>query len=525
MRGISLIIAAALLSAGGASAPSLADGETFKDCQQCPEMIALRGGSFTMGSPESEPERRSNEGPQRRVTIAGFAVGKYEVTFAEWDACVSAGGCSHRPEDRWGRGDQPMMRVSWNDAQEYVRWLSQQTGQTYRLPSEAEWEYAARAGTETPFHTGPRITLEQANFKGNQGYNGSAKGVWPKQTVPVGSFPANGWGLHDVHGNVWEWVQDCWHGDYSGAPTDGSAWMNDSNGDCSMAVLRGGSWSFDPWYLRSAVRLGVPRDVRNYIFGFRVARTLKCLADVATECVRPSSAAEPPAPPPPAFPREADYRAAQTELRRLRLYSSGIDGDWGPGSRRAMTAFQRQAGIAPADGALTELSLAALRLAPTPPEPERQPEPVAQPPAPQPASAPSRTPGERFQDCDACPEMVVIPAGSFTMGSPENEPGRHSYEGPQRRVTVPSFALGRTEVTFQQWDACVSAGGCSHRPDDEGWGRGSRPSDHRFLGRRSRIRDMAQQPDGWRALSSAVRGGVGICGTGRHAKRLSLGNG
>ena len=172
-------------------------------------------------------------------------------------------------------------------------------------------------------------------------------------------------------------------------------------------------------------------------------------------------AAEPPAPPPAAFPREADYRAAQTELRRLRLYSSGIDGDWGPGSQRAMTAFQRQAGIAPADGALTELSLAALRLAPTPPEPERRPEPVAQPPAPQPASAPSRTSGERFQDCDACPEMVVIPAGSFTMGSPENEPGRRSDEGPQRRVTVPSFALGRTEVTRAQWRRFVQATGHS----------------------------------------------------------------
>ncbi|MBX2854362.1 MAG: SUMF1/EgtB/PvdO family nonheme iron enzyme [Rhodobacteraceae bacterium] len=257
-----------------ASAPSRAHGETFKDCPQCPEMIALRGGVFTMGSPDNEPERDTDEGPQRRVTLAGFAVGKYEVTFAQWDACADAGGCSYRPKDAWGRGDQPVMRVSWNDAQEYVRWLSQQTGQTYRLPSEAEWEYAARAGTETPFHTGPRITPEQANFAAIHSYNGSAKGVWRKQTVPVGSFPANGWGLHDVHGNVSEWVQDCRHFDYSGAPSDGSAWMNDRNGDCSSAVLRGGSWSRTPAVIRSANRNRFFRDDSNSSIGFRVAQTL-----------------------------------------------------------------------------------------------------------------------------------------------------------------------------------------------------------------------------------------------------------
>ena len=156
-----------------------------------------------MGSPDNEPGRNSEEGPQRRVTIAPFAIGKTEVTFAQWDACVSAGGCSRRPADNgWGRGARPVMRVSWEDAQEYVGWLSRQSGQSYRLPSEAEWEYAARAGTETPFHTGRRISTDQANFAGDYTYNGSSKGQYRGQTTPVGSFAANGWGLHDMHGNV-----------------------------------------------------------------------------------------------------------------------------------------------------------------------------------------------------------------------------------------------------------------------------------------------------------------------------------
>ena len=186
-------------------------------------------------------------------------------------------------------------------------------------------------------------------------------------------------------------------------------------------------------------------------------------------------AAEPPAPPPAAFPREADYRAAQTELRRLRLYSSGIDGDWGPGSQRAMTAFQRQAGIAPADGALTELSLAALRLAPTPPEPEPTRPAATQPTPPPAATSAARAHGDAFKDCPQCPEMIALGGGSFTMGSPDNEPGRNSNEGPQRQVSVPRFAIGKYEVTFAQWNACVAEGGCSHRPEDQGWGRGDRP--------------------------------------------------
>ena len=240
------------------------------DCPQCPEMIALRGGSFTMGSPDNEPGRDSDEGPQRRVTIAPFAIGKTEVTFAQWDACVSAGGCSHRPDDKgWGRGARPVMRVSWEDAQEYVGWLSRQSGQSYRLPSEAEWEYAARAGTTGRFsNNGDEGDLcsiaNHADTSTNYDWRNTAcSDGFGEQTAPVGSFAANPWGLYDMHGNVWEWVQDCWHDSYRGAPTDGSAWMSAGNGDCSRAVLRGGSWFGHPEDLRSADRFWDPRGSRT----------------------------------------------------------------------------------------------------------------------------------------------------------------------------------------------------------------------------------------------------------------------
>ena len=216
-------------------------------------------------------ERRGWEGPIHRVTIPeAFAVGKYAVTFDEWDACVSAGGCSHKPEDK-GRGRHPVMSVSWKDAQEYISWLSKKTGKTYRLLSEAEWEYVARAGTTTPFHTGATISPSQANYHGDYTYNGSSKGENRNRTIPVGSLGANQFGLHDVHGNVWEWVQDCGNTSYKGAPSDGRAW---TTGDCSRRVLRGGSWLHEPRLLRSSDRFWYGTDERYYYIGFRVARTL-----------------------------------------------------------------------------------------------------------------------------------------------------------------------------------------------------------------------------------------------------------
>jgi formylglycine-generating enzyme required for sulfatase activity len=194
------------------------------------------------------------------------------VTFAEWDACVREGGCSYRPNDQgWGRGDRPVINVSWDDAQQYIQWLSRKTGHEYRLPSEAEWEYAARAGTATPFHFGRTISPSQANYDGNYTYGSGPKGVYRQQTVAVGSFPANAFGLHDVHGNVWERVEDCYNGSYAGAPTDGSAW---TFGDCTRRVLRGGSWINSPGGVRSAYRGRDGSGFRKNKSGYRLAKTL-----------------------------------------------------------------------------------------------------------------------------------------------------------------------------------------------------------------------------------------------------------
>ncbi len=250
-------------------------GESFKDCPECPEMVIAPSGAFTMGSPESEPQNESNEGPQHKVTISKpFAVGKFAVTFTEWDACVAAGGCgSYRPGDEgWGRGDRPVINVNWNDAKAYVAWLSKKTGKSYRLLSEAEREYVTRAGTATPFWWGSSITPDQANYWGSTvPYRGGGrKGEFRGKTLSVKSFKPNPWGLYQVHGNVEEWVEDCWHRDYNGAPSDGSAW---TSGDCTSRVLRGGSWNASPTYLRAAQRngiIGYPQHRRNK-WSFRVA--------------------------------------------------------------------------------------------------------------------------------------------------------------------------------------------------------------------------------------------------------------
>ena len=249
-------------------------GGKFRDCAECPEMVVVPSGSFMMGSPGGEKRRDGDEDPRHRVRIDyRFAVGIYEVTFTQWNACANAGGCGgYRPDDRgWGRGNRPVMNVSWDDAQLYVRWLSQITGKTYRLLSESEWEYVARAGTTTPFHFGSTISTDQANYNGNYTYGGGRKGVFRGKTISVGSFGANAWGLHDVHGNVWELVGDCWNGSYVGAPSDGSVWKH---GDCARRVLRGGSWSDEPRFLRAAYRGGNAPGDRDSNDGFRIARTL-----------------------------------------------------------------------------------------------------------------------------------------------------------------------------------------------------------------------------------------------------------
>jgi len=250
--------------------------ETFTDCDGCPAMVVVPAGSFMMGSPKGEKERFDDEGPQHKVTISrAFAAGKFEVTFADWDYCRSDGGCDAalpEPDDRsWGRGSRPVINVSWNHAQAYVKWLSGKTGADYRLLSESEWEYAARAGTTTAFSTGATITADQANFDGAFSYNGSAKGQYRRKTTEVGSFAANDFGLYDMHGNVWEWTEDCYEDSYRGAPDDGTARKDQS--DC-YRVFRGGSWNYGPAYLRSSSRYGfAPSDSYDYL-GFRVARKL-----------------------------------------------------------------------------------------------------------------------------------------------------------------------------------------------------------------------------------------------------------
>ncbi len=248
--------------------------DTFKECDFCPEMVAVPAGLFTMGSPVSEPERGKREGPQHQVTFARpFAAGKFAVTFDEWDACVADGGCNgYQPTDSGlGRGRQPVINVNWDDAKAYVVWLSRKIGKTYRLLSEAEREYVTRAGTTTPFWWGSSISTSQANYDGRSAYNHGSKGEFRQRTMPVDSFQPNPWGFYQVHGNVWEWTEDCYKDNYAGAPTDGSA---STSGDCGLRVLRGGSLGVGPGGLRAAVRFGMPAHLRGSALGFRVGRTL-----------------------------------------------------------------------------------------------------------------------------------------------------------------------------------------------------------------------------------------------------------
>lgn len=261
-------------------------GASFSDCAGCPELVAVPAGRFTMGVPPPAiprsklRESKFRESPAREVTIAAFAIGRFEVTFAQWDECVAGGGCNgHTPYDSgWGRGNRPVVDISWDEARQYLQWLSKKSGKRYRLPSEAEWEYAARAGTTTRFHTGDCITTAQANFddRNTQAIpvpgcprSGMARG----QTSPVGSFAANAFGLHDMHGNVEEWVQDCRHIDYQGAPLDGSA---REDNDCFRRMVRGGSWDQGSQALRSQDRsIDLPSNTRAPTLGFRVARDLE----------------------------------------------------------------------------------------------------------------------------------------------------------------------------------------------------------------------------------------------------------
>jgi formylglycine-generating enzyme required for sulfatase activity len=262
------VMAPTVLTVEQEKAHAAKPGSDFKECANgCPVMIVIPAGKFTMGSPENEADRLTSEGPQHEVTFAQpFAVSKFEVTFAEWDACSASGGCP-RAADGWGRGEMPVINVSWGDAKRFVGWLSQATGREYRLLTEAEWEYAARAGANTRYSWGddPHV--------GNANCNGCGSRWDLQQTAPVGSFKPNAFGLHDMHGNVWEWVEDNWHDGYEGAPADGSAWLR--GGDPSFRVVRSGSWRLESELVRAAVRVKRNINVQFDTLGFRVARTIR----------------------------------------------------------------------------------------------------------------------------------------------------------------------------------------------------------------------------------------------------------
>lgn len=303
-------------------------GETFKDCQDCPEMVVIPAGKFMMGSPETEKGRSTNpdqgpmEGPQRLVTVQQFAAGKFDITKAEWAAFVKAtnrpagGNCGWaklpgedstqpwlpNPAANWNHvgfaqdSTHPVVCISWNDAYDYVQWLSNKTGFTYRLLSEAEWEYADRAGTTTPYYWGTTASHEYANY-GTDSASGkgfvSGRDQWI-DTSPVGSFPPNAFGLYDMNGNVWQWVEDCYSATYSNLPDDGSPYRENVSIDsankfewmllknaCSFHIVRGGCAADSPLLLRSAFRNwgGIPGAMtpdlsRTAGGGFRVAKSL-----------------------------------------------------------------------------------------------------------------------------------------------------------------------------------------------------------------------------------------------------------
>ena len=243
-------------------APAI-DLDVIKDCAECPELVVVPAGSYAMGSEEGD----QSEQPRHRVNIdRPFAIGRYEVTLAQWKACVDDGGCKYMPDKDGMAPHKPVFNVSWVDAQQYVDWLSKKTGKDYRLPSEAEWEYAARAGTSTSYWWGDSIGTGNANCN-------KCGGEWDRVApAEVDAHAPNPFGIYGMNGGVWEWSSDCWFDDHKGAPADGS--VRDKP-NCRSRVLRGGSWRNDASYARSASRFTYDHDVRYVLNGFRVARSVE----------------------------------------------------------------------------------------------------------------------------------------------------------------------------------------------------------------------------------------------------------
>ena len=523
-------------------------GEVFRDCEACPEMVVVPSGSYMMGTPEGVAVRSFSGEPQHRVTIAySFAVGVYEVTFDQWDACVRAGGCGrYRPSDLgWGRGKHPAVNVNWEDAWGYADWLTERTGEEYRLLSEAEWEYVARAGTRMEWFWGE--TAENQCRHAN-GYDAGAHAELRRErhgpaacedewtfTAPVGSYQPNRFGLHDVLGNVREWVNDCFTDNYEGAPTDGSPWISE---DCLFPVLRGGSWLESPEFLYLSSRMRtLGGSAGSNTIGFRVARTLT---------LAPSSEFRPEAQLDRLTVKAArQIRGKQYDMA-LRTLDRVLELRETHGVEIPAAVWMQRAEVAMEVGSYAEAKAAAARYLEIAGQgeehlaaalelldravaaactPERMTETLESVESclaigtdPNEADADGRStldwaaergdagimaalleagaepalaavaaieakraatqPGTVFRDdCVGCPEMVVVPAGSFLMGSPSTEEERRDFEGPQHLVTIGSqFAVGVYEVTFAEWDACMRMGGCSgYRPYDERWGRDRRP--------------------------------------------------
>jgi formylglycine-generating enzyme required for sulfatase activity len=224
------------------------------------EMVSIPVGTFQMGSPTTEKGRRDEELPQHSVNVSAFSMGQYAVTQTQYESVMGQNPSNFKGAKR------PVERVLWDDAQKFCEKLSRKTGRTYRLPSEAEWEYACRAGTTTPFHFGETLIRALANYNTTDVYQLEPKEEYRGHTTDVGIFPANAFGLYDMHGNVWEWCEDVWHKNYEGAPKDGSAWVSDDD----ARVLRGGAWLYNPMYCRSASRSWSIQKSSDYNYGFRV---------------------------------------------------------------------------------------------------------------------------------------------------------------------------------------------------------------------------------------------------------------
>ncbi|PQO91319.1 hypothetical protein C5614_25680 [Massilia phosphatilytica] len=244
-------------------ARAAAAGADIKDCAACPTLVSIPAGVFTMGNNTSDP----SEKPAHAVTVgAPFAIGRYEVSVQEWNACAAAGACPKIAQRQGTGANAPMRDVSWDDAQQYVKWLATASGKPYRLPTEAEWELAARGGASTRFWWGEQMAQGKANCK-------DCGKPWADDApANVGSFAANPYGLYDTSGSVWEWVADCWHNNYKGAPGDGRAW---DEPDCRVRVIRGGSWREGASYMVASTRFKYDASVRHSQNGFRVARSLK----------------------------------------------------------------------------------------------------------------------------------------------------------------------------------------------------------------------------------------------------------